>query len=345
MNKLYGLNLFFNDSVIYFDDMHTNSLLSINKLMNTMMDNNNLAIETMQLSRKFGERVAVSDLSMQIQKGEIFSLLGTNGAGKTTTIKMLSCLLKPTSGKASLMGFDVMKYPDKVKNIIGVSPQETAIATHLNTRENLMLMGGIFKMSTKKSRERALDLMKLMELEDRKDQVRKLSGGMQRRLSIAMALMPDPQILFLDEPTLGLDPHARRSVWNYIEKLKGEKTILLTTHYLEEADSLADHIAIMEDSKIIETGTSQELKERYQSSKKMQIRFKDPIDHVEDELQKLNIEVQKTADGVILKAPELDVYAITDVLRSKGVVIKGIQMQEPTLDEVFIHLTGKEAKS
>lgn len=306
---------------------------------------NSVAIKTDHLSKKFGERVAVSDLSIEIQKGEIFSLLGTNGAGKTTTIKMLSCLLKPTSGGASLMGFDVEKHPDKVKNIIGVSPQETAIATHLNTRENLTLMGGIFKMSPKAARSRARDLMQLMELEDRKDQVRKLSGGMQRRLSIAMALMPDPQILFLDEPTLGLDPHARKSVWNYIEKLKGEKTILLTTHYLEEADSLADHIAIMENSKVIESGTSAELKKRYQSSQIMHIRFDGSTDHVIDDLRKINLDVDKNSQGIVIKAPELDIYAITDVFRSKGIVIKGIQMQEPTLDEVFIHLTGKEAKS
>ena len=306
---------------------------------------NSIAIKTEQLSKKFGERVAVSDLSIEIQKGEIFSLLGTNGAGKTTTIKMLSCLLKPTTGRASLMGFDVEKYPDKVKNIIGVSPQETAIATHLNTRENLTLMGGIFKMSPKVARSRAHDLMQLMELEDRKDQVRKLSGGMQRRLSIAMALMSDPQILFLDEPTLGLDPHARKSVWNYIEKLKGEKTILLTTHYLEEADSLADRIAIMENAKIIETGTSHELKTRYQSSQIMHIRFDGNTNLVIDDLRKLNLDVKNNSQGIEIKAPELDIYAITDVLRSKGIVIKGIQMQEPTLDEVFIHLTNKEAKS
>lgn len=200
-------------------------------------------------------------------------------------------------------------------------------------------------MSRRAAKSRAIDLMRLMELEDRKDQVRKLSGGMQRRLSIAMALMSDPQILFLDEPTLGLDPHARRSVWNYIEKLKGEKTILLTTHYLEEADSLADHIAIMEDSKIIETGTSKELKQRYQSSKILHIRFENDDDTVEAELEKLNLEVEKISGGVIVKAPVLDFYAITDVLRSKGIIIKDIQMQEPTLDEVFIHLTGKEVRS
>lgn len=303
-----------------------------------------IAINTEQLSRKFGNRVAVSDLSIQIQKGKIYSLLGTNGAGKTTTINMLACLLKPTSGQATLMGIDINKHPEKVKEIIGVSPQETAIATHLNTRENLMLMGGIFKLSHKVSKHRAGELMDLMELEDRKDQVRNLSGGMQRRLSIAMALMSDPQILFLDEPTLGLDPHARRSVWNYIEKLKGEKTILLTTHYLDEADSLADHIAIMENSRIIETGTSQELKKRYQSSQIMHIRFDGSKDLVIDDLLQLNLEVEKNTQGIVIKAPELDIYAITDVLRLKGIIIKSIQMQEPTLDEVFIHLTGKEAK-
>jgi ABC-2 type transport system ATP-binding protein len=307
--------------------------------------NSTIAIKTEQLSKKFGERVAVSNLSIEIQKGEIFSLLGTNGAGKTTTIKMLSCLLKPTSGRASLMGFDVEQYPDKVKNIIGVSPQETAIATHLNTRENLTLMGGIFKMSPKAARVRANELMQLMELEDRKDQVRKLSGGMQRRLSIAMALMPDPQILFLDEPTLGLDPHARKSVWNYIEKLKGEKTILLTTHYLEEADSLADRIAIMENSEIIETGTSQELKKRFQSAQIMHIRFDGSTHEAIYDLRKLNLDVENNSQGIVIKAPELDIYAIIDVLRSKEITIKSIQMQEPTLDDVFINLTNKEAKS
>ena len=307
-----------------------------------MSQNSPFAIQTIKLNKKFGDRVAVSDLSIEIKQGEIFSLLGTNGAGKTTTIKMLSCLLKPSSGQATLMGFDVFKSPNKVKNIIGVSPQETAIATHLNTRENLTLMGGIFKMKRKEATKRALELMDLMELEDRKDQVRKLSGGMQRRLSIAMALMSDPQILFLDEPTLGLDPHARRSVWNYIEKLKGEKTILLTTHYLEEADSLADHIAIMEKSKIIEIGTSQELKERYQSSKILHIIFENRVEGLDLELKKMGVDVQMNADGVTLKAPQLDIYGITDILRLKGVVIKGIQMQEPTLDEVFIALTGKE---
>jgi ABC-2 type transport system ATP-binding protein len=184
---------------------------------------------------------------------------------------MLSRLLMPSSGTATIMGYDIKEKPLEIKKIIGLSPQETAIAGHLTTRENLLLIGGVFGFNRKFSVERAKKLMELMELEDRKDQAQKLSGGMQRRLSIAMALMSDPQILFLDEPTLGLDPHARKSVWNYIMKLKREKTILLTTHYLEEADSLADNIAIMDNAKIIASGTSAELKHKHKRIQSLKI--------------------------------------------------------------------------
>lgn len=305
---------------------------------------NKLAIQTEKLTKQFGKRAAVNDLSIEIRRGEIFSLLGTNGAGKTTTIKMLSCLLKPSSGHARLMGHDVYQHADKIKRIIGVSPQETAIATHLNTRENLELMGGIYGMSRKAARERAKSLMQLMELEERRDHVRKLSGGMQRRLSIAMALMPDPEILFLDEPTLGLDPHARRSVWNYIEKLKGEKTILLTTHYLEEADALADHIAIMDHASIIETGTPTELKQRHRSTRVLNIAFTPNGADVVKMLREKNFDVVNTSNGIEIRAVEMDFYGITDLLKSASVQIQSIQMKEPTLDEVFIQLTGKEVQ-
>ncbi|MBN2519014.1 MAG: ATP-binding cassette domain-containing protein, partial [Bacteroidales bacterium] len=179
------------------------------------MNNDNFAIKTYNLTRNFGKRVAVNNLNMEIKQGEIFSLLGTNGAGKTTTIKILSCLLQPTSGEAFIMNTNIKDKPLKIKSIIGVSPQETAIAGHLSSKENLLLMGGVYGLKNRVSGIKAKNLMDLLEVEDRKDQARKLSGGLQRRLSIAMALMSDPQILFLDEPTLGLDPHARRSVWNY----------------------------------------------------------------------------------------------------------------------------------
>ena len=306
------------------------------------MNTDKIAIKTNDLSRHFGKRIAVDRLNIEIRPGEIFSLLGTNGAGKTTTIKMLSCLLQPTSGSALVMDYNTKDNPHEIKEIIGVSPQETAIAGHLNTLENLQLMGGVFGLRRNESNRKAKSLMELMELEDRKEQSRKLSGGLQRRLSIAMAMMSDPQILFLDEPTLGLDPHARKSVWNYIEKLKTEKTILLTTHYLEEADSLADNIAIMDNGKIIASGTSSELKRKYVGKQILRITAENLTSEITNILNKQDLETHITQNGLEIKAHKLDLYYIIDVLKQNKVKINGIQTQEPTLDDVFLQLTGKE---
>jgi ABC-2 type transport system ATP-binding protein len=303
-----------------------------------------VAIKTQNLSRCFGERVAVNNLNIEIKKGGIFSLLGTNGAGKTTTIKMLSCLLKPTSGSASVMDFNLAEHSQKIKNIIGVSPQETAIAAHLNSMENLMLMGGVSGLKNGESKKRAIELMALLGIENRKDQARKLSGGLQRRLSIAMALMCDPQILFLDEPTLGLDPHARKMVWNYIEKLKTKKTILLTTHYLEEADSLADTIAIMDEGKIIEMGTSETLKKKYNAKQTMEVSSTNISQLLTEQLQQKGYEVVRTTKGLEVSATTIDFYAVVGLLKQNDVQISGIEMKEPTLDDVFLHLTNKEGK-
>ncbi|MBW6457849.1 MAG: ATP-binding cassette domain-containing protein [FCB group bacterium] len=312
----------------------------------SMERQNSPAVSTQELARHFGKRIAVSGLNLEIQKGEIFSLLGTNGAGKTTTIKMLCCLLQPTAGTASLMGYDIRKDPAKIKDIIGVSPQETAITGHLNTKENLLLMGGVSGLSKKESRERAEELMHFMGLEDRKDQTRKLSGGMQRRLSIAMALMSDPKILFLDEPTLGLDPHARRQVWSYIEKLREEKTILLTTHYLEEADALSDHLAIIHEGSIIARGTSRELKKSFSKMQNLKINTEYVPPQLVDILKKNNIEHVTYNKGVLeISAMELDLYALMDILRSQEVKINGIYLQEASLDDIFIKLTGEGVSS
>jgi ABC-2 type transport system ATP-binding protein len=309
------------------------------------MENNSIAIKTNELTKRFGKRNAVDAINIEINRGEIFSLLGTNGAGKTTTIKMLCCLLMPSSGTATIMGYNITDNPLKIKRIIGVSPQETAIAEHLTTKENLLLIGGVFGFKRGLSIERVKNLMELMELEDRKDQAQKLSGGMQRRLSIAMALMSDPQILFLDEPTLGLDPHARKSVWNYINKLKREKTILLTTHYLEEADSLSDHIAITDNAQIITSGTSSEIKQKHKSIQTLKISTDDISSDILDGLKIRGMEVITTLNSIVIKAAELDFYSIITYLKTKNIKIKGIQMQEPTLEEVFLHLTGKEVKN
>jgi ABC-2 type transport system ATP-binding protein len=307
------------------------------------MEAEKVAIETKNLTRIYGSRIVVNNLNIKIKKGEIFSLLGTNGAGKTTTIKMLCCILQPTSGSATINDFSIAANPIDIKGIIGVSPQETAIAGHLNSKENLLLMGGVSGLTNEKSRSRAKNLMDLLEIEDRKDQSRRLSGGLQRRLSIAMALMSDPQILFLDEPTLGLDPHARKSVWQYIEKLKREKTILLTTHYLEEADALADTIAIMDKGNIIEAGTSAELKKRYTSLQTLKISGENIHHEIAEVFKNLDIEANLIQGGIEIKSINLDIYSTIDILRQNKIKINGIQLKEPTLDDVFLYLTGKEA--
>jgi len=309
------------------------------------MENKSIAIKTNNLTKRFGAIKAVDALNIEINQREVFSLLGRNGAGKTTTIKMLCCLLLPSSGSAEIMGYDIRKSPIEIKRIIGVSPQETAIAGHLTTKENLLLIGGVFGLKRGLSIERAKNLMELMELEDRKDQAQRLSGGLQRRLNIAMALMSEPQILFLDEPTLGLDPHSRKSVWNYINKLKREKTILLTTHYLEEADSLADHIAIIHKAQIITSGTSAELKHKHTSIQSLKITADNISSDIIEGLQNSGMEVVTSTNCMVISSVDLDFYPIINYLQTKDIMIKGIQMQEPTLEEVFLQLTGEEVKN
>lgn len=219
------------------------------------------AIETDSLTKIFKSGVAVNKLNLIVKKGEIFSLLGQNGAGKTTTIKMLCCLTKPTSGDALLLGDSILTKPELVKQKINISPQETAVAPNLTVKENLEFIARIYGYSKNIAKEKAIYMMKNFNIEDRcNDKAKTLSGGMKRRLSIAMSLISDPDILFLDEPTLGLDIIARRSMWNLISKFKKDKTIILTTHYLEEAEELSDRISIMDEGKIKITGTVEEIK-------------------------------------------------------------------------------------
>lgn len=217
-------------------------------------------ISISNLTKKYKNHIAVHNLNLTIEKGQLFALLGVNGAGKTTTIKMLSCLISPTSGDAILLGDSVVSNPHAVKEKINVSPQETAIARNLSVQENLELIAGIYGSGKKSAQAKASEMIsvfKLTEVADHKANT--LSGGMQRRLSIAMALISNPQILFLDEPTLGLDVLARRELWSAIEKLKGKITIILTTHYLEEAQALSDRIGIMANGQLKAIGTASEL--------------------------------------------------------------------------------------
>lgn len=221
------------------------------------------AIKTTSLVKRYRKLTAVNQLDMEIMEGELFSLLGVNGAGKTTTLKMLSCLTSPTEGDALVGGYSVTNEPNRVKRIIGVSPQETAVAQNLTVMENLELICGIHGLSKEKTQSRIQELdrqFSLKEVLHRK--TGKLSGGWQRRVSIAMALISQPQILFLDEPTLGLDVIARHELWDVIRSLKGKITIILTTHYMEEAEALSDRIGIMKCGRLLAMGTAEELKEK-----------------------------------------------------------------------------------
>ena len=219
------------------------------------------AIKTVDLTKKYGKITAVDHLNLEIHRGELFSLLGVNGAGKTTTIKILTGLASPTDGEAFVYGFHVEKESDQIKRLIGVSPQQTAVAPNLSVKENLELICGIYGFSKNKTKAKILELTEQFNLQDvLQRKAGKLSGGWQRRVSIAMALISEPQILFLDEPTLGLDVIARRDLWDVIRRLKGKTTIVLTTHYMEEAEALSERIGIMKNGKLLAVGTVTELK-------------------------------------------------------------------------------------
>ena len=219
------------------------------------------AIKTMELVKRYKNLTAVDKLNLEIQQGELFSLLGVNGAGKTTAIKMLSCLTKPAEGDALVGGYSITKEPEQVKRLIGVSPQETAVAPNLSVKENLELICGIHGFSREKTIAKINELSRQFDLDSvLQRKAGKLSGGWQRRVSIAMALISEPQILFLDEPTLGLDVIARHDLWNVIRSLKGKITIILTSHYMEEAEELSDRIGIMKNGRLLAVGTVEELK-------------------------------------------------------------------------------------
>ncbi len=218
------------------------------------------AIEIVGLGKQYKDVVAVNDLNFEIRSGELFALLGVNGAGKTTTIKMLSCLTQPTTGDATVGGYSVTQQAREVKRMIGVSPQETAVAPNLSVQENLELICGIHGFDREKTAAKIKELSELFELDTvLKRKAGKLSGGWQRRLSIAMALISEPKILFLDEPTLGLDVIARHALWDTIRALKGRVTVVLTTHYMEEAEALSDRIGIMKNGRLLAVGTAKEL--------------------------------------------------------------------------------------
>ena len=304
------------------------------------------AISIEGLEKRFGDRSAVAGIDLAVERGELFALLGPNGAGKTTTIRMLCCLLPPSGGTASILGHDIRDDPLGVKRVIGVSPQETAVAPNLTAWENLRLMAGLHGIERARARRRAEELVEVTGLGDRAgERAKRYSGGMQRRLSIAMALVSEPDVVFLDEPTIGLDPQSRRGLWEYIAGLKGRTTIVLTTHYLEEADALADRIAVIDHGALVAIGTADELKAGVASGPVMFVE----ADHIGDDalaaLREQFPGARAVDGGVEIDGDQVSLYTVGDCLRPFGVEIRSTAIKRVSLDEVFIELTGKEMRS
>ncbi|MBA7710877.1 Linearmycin resistance ATP-binding protein LnrL [subsurface metagenome] len=245
------------------------------------------------------------------------------------------------------MGYDIMKEPFRVKELIGVAPQETTISEHLNSWENLSLIGRVHRIDSKELRKRSEELLETVGLLERaKDRVGKFSGGMKRRLNLIMALVPDPEILFLDEPTLGLDPQSRRAIWDYIAELKGKKTILLTTHYLEEADVLSDRVGIIDEGKIVALGTPDELKKKISDTNTMIISAENLSAEAIDGLRTMDryAEVDSASGNLRVSGKDLNFREIMDYLHAQGIVVRSAALEQPTLEDVFLQITGKELR-
>ena len=298
-------------------------------------------IETNGLTKKYGKITAVDDLSISIEEGEIFGLLGPNGAGKTTIIKMLATLLEPTSGSASVNGFDIKKQPDKVRQSIGIIFQEPSSDELLTGYENIKLYAMMYGLSKDQIQKRSAEALKLVELTDRKDDlVKHYSGGMRRRLEIARSLIHRPKVLFLDEPTLGLDPRGRENMWNYILKLVKElnMTVFLTTHYMEEADTLANRIGIIDHGKIAMIDSPQALKKTLGGDL---VTVKTKTLNI-NKLQKLSYVQSITQENDEAKIIIEDVSKNLQQLLNVIGKIDSVQVRNTTLNDVFLKFTGKE---
>ena len=307
-------------------------------------------INTEGLTKVFNKHLtAVDHVNFDVKQGEIFGFLGPNGAGKTTTINMLITILKPTEGKAAVLGFDIAKQDNKVRNVIGVVPQEYTADEDLTGLENILLCADLYGIPRDVAKERAAELLKLVELTDFKDKkVETYSGGMRRRLELACGLINRPKLLFLDEPTLGLDVQTRTATWDYIRKLKKEfgMTLFMTTHYLEEADALCDRIAIIDHGKIVVTGTPEELKHSL-GGDIITLSIKEDPDVTELIRSIKNVkDVKKENGSYRIKAEYGEVTApfVIEALRREGYTVTKLMLTEPTLNEVYLEYTGKSMR-
>ena len=302
------------------------------------------------LSKTFGNLKAVDNVSFDVKEGEIFGFLGPNGAGKTTTINMLTTLLKPTSGKAVVCGFSIFKDANEVRRSVGIVPQEYTADEDMSGINNIILCADLYGMSRSDSKPHAKELLKLVELEDAANRkVSTYSGGMRRRLELACGLINYPKLLFLDEPTLGLDVQTRAAVWKYIKTLKDEyrMTLFLTTHYLEEADSLCDRVAIIDHGHIVKIGTTEELKQSV-GGDVIVVGVKENEPDISSEIAKIQLvrEVKKQDSVYRIKVNNGEEASpqITDLIRSKGLHVINVSLKKPSLDEAYLELTGRNLR-
>jgi ABC-2 type transport system ATP-binding protein len=306
-----------------------------------------VAIHVNDLHKDFGEVYAVKGVSFDVNQGEIFSLLGPNGAGKSTTISILSCLLEPTSGEATVMDHSVRSDPMGVKQAIGVVPQEIALYPDLSARENLNFWGKMYGLGGSDLARRADDILEMVGLADRqRSRVDTFSGGMQRRLNIALSLMHEPKVVIMDEPTVGIDPQSRRHILDNVKRLNNEgMTVLYTTHYMEEAQELSDYIAIMDHGEIIASGTHEELVKLVGEQDRIDLTINFPS---EDILQKWSgvdgvhrVSQEDGTFGLLVEDSNLVLPRLFDAANEINVRITSVEIQEPNLEAVFLHLTGR----
>jgi ABC-2 type transport system ATP-binding protein len=297
-------------------------------------------IDIKNLTKRFGTLTAVDNLNLEIKEGEIFGLLGPNGAGKSTTLFMLTTLKPPTSGTAIINNYDIIKQSDKVRKSIGIVFQDPSSDEILTGYENLKLHGWLYDMPDNLREQRIKEVLELVDLTNRKDDlVKKYSGGMRRRLELARGLMHHPKVLFLDEPTLGLDPQSREYIWSYIEKLAKEEkiTIIITTHYMEEADKLCDRMAIIDFGKIIVLGTPEELKKEL-GGDIIRLKAKNlNVDHLKDLSYIKNITVSNEEVNLTVEDANLHIQEILSIVGK----VDSAEIRSATLDDVFIHYTGR----
>lgn len=305
------------------------------------------AIQIQNLQKRFGDFTAVKNVNLDVKQGEIFSLLGPNGAGKSTTISMLACLLQPSGGAAYVMGHSVMEDPQSVKAAIGVVPQDIALYPDLSARENLNFWGKMFGLRGSALAKRADEVLEIIGLADRqKDRVGKFSGGMKRRVNIGAALMHKPEVIIMDEPTVGIDPQSRRNILDNIKELNSRgMTVLYTTHYMEEAQELSDHIAIMDKGEVIANGTHDELIKLVGELDRINLSINVDSEKVIADWKAIaGVHSVSSVDGdltILAEDSNVVLPRLFETATQTNVRITSVQVQEPNLETVFLHLTGK----